>query len=322
MEQEKQREPPQAGDIRLDPFEMLRSEQQLSGREKALLRRGYDLFEFYRQHLLEDHEQMRTARAMRQKKQTEKSRTSPASNTLGSCIDNAVADQMDNRPEALMIPEREETAQSAEEMTDVVSYVLYQAKWDETYHTLMEDAAVTGTGVAQVFWDEEADGGDGMVSVMAWHPEDFYPDPMYEDIQLGRGCFKATRTSVAWVEQHYPRARGFVQPDTATRPEEEDDPALQAPEGDAVTTAAAGEVTSVTKDELLGTTVCVTHSGGYVTTYSSLQENPPISQGQQLKAGDIVGYVGTAAAEATMGPHLHFSVEKDGALIDPAEYVK
>ena len=96
----------------------------------------------------------------------------------------------------------------------------------------------------------------------------------------------------------------------------------QAAEGDAVQTAAAGEVTSVTRDELMGTTVCITHSGGYVTRYSSLQENPPISQGQQLKAGDIVGYVGTAAAEATMGPHLHFSVEKDGALIDPAEYVK
>ena len=97
---------------------------------------------------------------------------------------------------------------------------------------------------------------------------------------------------------------------------------IQAAEGDAVKTAAAGEVTSVTRDELMGTTVCITHSGGYVTRYSSLQENPPISQGQQLKAGDIVGYVGTAAAEATMGPHLHFAVEKDGTLIDPKEYIK
>ena len=97
---------------------------------------------------------------------------------------------------------------------------------------------------------------------------------------------------------------------------------IQAAEGDAVKTAAAGEVTSVTQDELMGTTVCITHSGGYVTKYSSLQENPPISQGQQLAAGDFVGYVGTAAAEASMGPHLHFSVEKDGTLIDPKEYVK
>ena len=97
---------------------------------------------------------------------------------------------------------------------------------------------------------------------------------------------------------------------------------IQAAEGDAVKTAAAGEVTSVTRDELMGTTVRITHSGGYVTRYSSLQENPPISQGQQLKAGDIVGYVGTAAAEATMGPHLHFAVEQDGSLIDPKEYIK
>lgn len=97
---------------------------------------------------------------------------------------------------------------------------------------------------------------------------------------------------------------------------------IQAAEGDAVKTAAAGEVTSVTRDDLMGTTVCVAHAGGYVTRYSSLKEDPPISQGQQLKAGDIVGYVGTAAAEAAMGPHLHFSVEKDGALIDPKEYVK
>ena len=97
---------------------------------------------------------------------------------------------------------------------------------------------------------------------------------------------------------------------------------IQAAEGDAVKTAAAGEVTSVTRDELMGTTVCITHSGGYVTRYSSLQENPPISQGQHLKAGDIVGYVGTAAAEATMGPHLPFAVEKDGSLIDPKAYIK
>ena len=97
---------------------------------------------------------------------------------------------------------------------------------------------------------------------------------------------------------------------------------IQAAEGDAVKTAAAGEVISVTRDDLMGTTVCIAHSGGYVTKYSSLQENPPISQGQKLSAGDIVGYVGIAAAEASMGPHLHFAVEKDGTLIDPQEYIK
>ena len=97
---------------------------------------------------------------------------------------------------------------------------------------------------------------------------------------------------------------------------------IQASDGDAVKTAAGGTIQSVTKDELMGTTVTIAHSGGYVTYYSSLRSDPPISEGQQVYAGDIIGYVGTAAAESDMGPHLHFAVSKDGTLIDPQEYVK
>ncbi len=97
---------------------------------------------------------------------------------------------------------------------------------------------------------------------------------------------------------------------------------IQAADGDAVKTAAGGTIQSVTKDELMGTTVTIAHSGGYVTYYSSLRSDPPISEGQQVFAGDIIGYVGTAAAESDMGPHLHFAVSKDGTLIDPQEYVE
>lgn len=97
---------------------------------------------------------------------------------------------------------------------------------------------------------------------------------------------------------------------------------IQASDGDAVKTAAGGTVQSVTRDELMGTTVTIAHSGGYVTYYSSLRSDPPISEGQQVYAGDIIGYVGTAAAEADMGPHLHFAVSRDGTLIDPQEYVE
>lgn len=83
MEREKPREPPQAGDIRLDPFEVLRSEQPLSGEEKALLRRGYDLFEFYRRHLLENTGKCAGHVPCAQKKQQDRSRTSPASQHAG-----------------------------------------------------------------------------------------------------------------------------------------------------------------------------------------------------------------------------------------------
>lgn len=192
-------------DARADP-----EAQPLSDREKELKKRAYSLFDHFYDKLREEHDEMHDARRMRQLKQEQKSRTAPPSNTLNSCIDNAIADQVDNMPEARMAPEREETAKSSEELTDIVSYVLYHAGWPGQYQKIMEDAIVTGTGIAQVFWDDDLEDGEGMVNVSMWHPEDFYPDPRYENLQDGRGCFKVTRTTVAWVEEHYPDAKGYV----------------------------------------------------------------------------------------------------------------
>ncbi len=97
---------------------------------------------------------------------------------------------------------------------------------------------------------------------------------------------------------------------------------IQADEGAAVKTAAAGVVQSVTDDELMGTTVVIRHEDGYTTRYSSLQQNVPIEAGQSVNAGDVIGCVGTtSAAEIEMGPHLHFSVSRDGEVINPGEYV-
>ena len=97
---------------------------------------------------------------------------------------------------------------------------------------------------------------------------------------------------------------------------------VQAEEGAAVKTAAGGTVQSVTDDELMGTTVVIDHEGGYSTRYSSLQKDVPETAGQQVVAGEVIGRVGTtSAAESQMGPHLHFSVSRDGAVIDPRDYV-
>lgn len=98
---------------------------------------------------------------------------------------------------------------------------------------------------------------------------------------------------------------------------------IRAEEGDSVKTAADGVVIDVVDDELMGTTVLIEHAGGYVTQYSSLQTEPPVTVDQEVFAGDVIGYVGsTAAAESAMGPHLHFSVFCEGELIDPQEYVE
>ena len=222
---------PTPGDIRLEMEDLIASEQPLSAQEKQLVKRGYELFDAFYQKLRPAHEEMRAARKMRQLRQDERSHTAPPSMTLNSCIDNVIADQNDNIPEAIMVPERAETDGTADEMSDVIGFVLYQANWTDTYQKIMEDSVVTGTGVAQVFWDEDMMDGEGMANVTSWHPEDFYPDPLYENIQDGRACFKTKQTTVAWVEEHYPHVKGYVHGDNI-RPDDEYFAAIDAPEGD------------------------------------------------------------------------------------------
>lgn len=97
---------------------------------------------------------------------------------------------------------------------------------------------------------------------------------------------------------------------------------IAAQAGSHVRSASAGTVLSVKQDPLMGTTVTIDHGSGYHATYANLQARPTVEAGDSVTAGQVIGAVGTtAAAEAARGPHLHFSVEKDGDVVDPAEYL-
>ena len=97
---------------------------------------------------------------------------------------------------------------------------------------------------------------------------------------------------------------------------------ISAQAGTKVLAASAGTVLAVEDDALMGTTVTLRHSGGYQTTYACLQATPAVEQGDTVTAGQVIGAVGTtAAAESAQGPHLHFSVTKDGDAVDPEEYL-
>ncbi|MDO4314787.1 MAG: peptidoglycan DD-metalloendopeptidase family protein [Oscillospiraceae bacterium] len=97
---------------------------------------------------------------------------------------------------------------------------------------------------------------------------------------------------------------------------------ISAEPGTSVLAACSGTVASVADDALMGTTVTIRHDGGYQTTYANLQAEPAVEKGDVVSAGQIIGAVGdTAAAEAAQGPHLHFSVTKDGDAVDPDEFL-
>ena len=98
---------------------------------------------------------------------------------------------------------------------------------------------------------------------------------------------------------------------------------MAAEAGTKVVAAADGTVESIYEDPQLGTTVVVSHAGGYTTQYSSLGEELNVAVGDTVSRGQQIGVVGQSAlVESTLGPHLHFRVlhrEKD---VDPAEFLK
>ena len=92
--------------------------------------------------------------------------------------------------------------------------------------------------------------------------------------------------------------------------------------GTQVRAAAAGTVSAVTQDPLMGTTVTVEHGGGLVSTYANLTAAPAVEAGDAVAAGDVLGTVGdTAIAESALTSHLHFGMALDGDAVDPMDYL-
>ena len=97
---------------------------------------------------------------------------------------------------------------------------------------------------------------------------------------------------------------------------------IAAEEGTPVCAACDGTVLSVTDDPLMGVTVVLEHAGGFTSTYACLSEEVYVSAGDEVLAGENIGAVGSTAAAESPEPHLHFSVSKDGKVVDPALYLE
>ena len=97
---------------------------------------------------------------------------------------------------------------------------------------------------------------------------------------------------------------------------------IAAQAGTAVCAAADGTVYTTYSDSSMGTTVVIRHADGYVTVYSSLDEEILVQAGDSVTMGQPIGCVGnTALLETSIGEHLHFSVTCDGEPVDPADFL-
>ncbi len=80
-----------------------------------------------------------------------------------------------------------------------------------------------------------------------------------------------------------------------------------------------GTVSKISKDDLLGNVVEVTHSSNLITTYYSLN-NVNVVEGQTLKQSDVIGTSGKNNISSTSDYMMLFEVSLNGNNIDPENY--
>lgn len=91
-----------------------------------------------------------------------------------------------------------------------------------------------------------------------------------------------------------------------------------AEKGAEVVSAAAGKITKIADDALWGRMVVIDHGNGIICYYCGV-ENNTVSEGETVKAGTVLGEVGTVPCECADKSHIHIAVVRDGKYISPLD---
>jgi murein DD-endopeptidase MepM/ murein hydrolase activator NlpD len=91
-----------------------------------------------------------------------------------------------------------------------------------------------------------------------------------------------------------------------------------APIGTPIYATADGKIEEVSvKFSGYGKMIVIDHGFGYKTRYAHMHEFA-VRQGQTIKRGELIGYVGDTGLSTA--PHLHYEVMMNGVLINPVHY--
>jgi murein DD-endopeptidase MepM/ murein hydrolase activator NlpD len=89
-----------------------------------------------------------------------------------------------------------------------------------------------------------------------------------------------------------------------------------APVGTPIAAAFDGDIVFQGDGKGYGNLVRIAHANGRETRYAHMQRFAiKNGVGTHVKAGDIIGYIGTTGLST--GPHLHFELYQDGVAVDP-----
>src|SRR5690606_9983461 len=87
--------------------------------------------------------------------------------------------------------------------------------------------------------------------------------------------------------------------------------------GTPVRAAASGVVTFVGPKGPNGNLIAISHPQGYETFYAHLSRFAPgLKRGTKVEQRQLIAYVGSTGRST--GPHLHFTLKRNGKFVDPA----
>jgi len=93
---------------------------------------------------------------------------------------------------------------------------------------------------------------------------------------------------------------------------------ITAAYGTKIIAPAAGRVIKVGYENGYGNLVAIDHGYGLETRYAHMSRWA-VRVGQNVKRGDLLGYVGSTGLST--GPHLHYEVLRDGRAVDPLKFI-
>ena len=88
-----------------------------------------------------------------------------------------------------------------------------------------------------------------------------------------------------------------------------------------INSIADGKVLSITKDDIVGTTIKIEHGNNLVSVYQSVSE-VKVKEKDQVVQGQELASSGTNEISSDLGNHLHFELYQNGILVNPETFFK
>jgi murein DD-endopeptidase MepM/ murein hydrolase activator NlpD len=112
---------------------------------------------------------------------------------------------------------------------------------------------------------------------------------------------------------------------------------IMSPRGTEIVAVADGVVTKLGKSRLSGYFIRLDHADGWATSYMHLNNDtfgtddgeggtwtaffPTLMEGDEVRAGQVIGYVGDSGNAEGTRPHTHFEIKHDGKKTNPYPYL-